>query len=79
MRLFSAMKMGNKRWFSKKINKESWPWSRKLFTKHRFGWKRIEFQSKFLDSVLFRIISVLEAIALVAVLCFFFCCCGGHL
>ncbi|GLU22703.1 hypothetical protein SLE2022_387590 [Rubroshorea leprosula] len=32
----------------------------------------------FMDDVLFRIVSVFEAIVLVVALCFFYLCCGCH-
>ncbi|KAK6932230.1 hypothetical protein RJ641_001854 [Dillenia turbinata] len=44
-----------------------------------FRWKRLNIQLSFLDDVLFKIVSVLEAIVLLSTLCFFFLCCGCHI
>ncbi|CAN1150307.1 hypothetical protein LINPERPRIM_LOCUS18289 [Linum perenne] len=54
-----------------KFNKESLKWRWK-FLSSAFKSKRI----KIVDDVLFRIASVLEAIALVATVAFFYLCCG---
>ncbi|KAK6268510.1 hypothetical protein QUC31_012670 [Theobroma cacao] len=68
---------GTKRWvlFKRLIKKESWRWK---FLGSAFKWKRLNIQLSFVDDVLFRIASVLEAIFLVATLCFFYLCCGCH-
>ncbi|OMO78564.1 hypothetical protein COLO4_24713 [Corchorus olitorius] len=57
------------------IKKESWRWK---ILGSGFKWKRLNIQLSFIDDVLFRIASVLEAIYLVATLCFFYLCCGCH-
>ncbi|KAL7211473.1 hypothetical protein ACSBR2_014355 [Camellia fascicularis] len=44
-----------------------------------FRWKRLRFQLWFVDGFLFKIVSVFEAIFLVATLCFFYLCCGCHI
>ncbi|GKU94213.1 hypothetical protein SLEP1_g7739 [Rubroshorea leprosula] len=43
-----------------------------------FKWRRLNLQLSFIDNLIFRIASVLEAIVLVATLCFFYLCCGCH-
>ncbi|CAA3000896.1 AF211538_1Avr9 Cf-9 rapidly elicited 180, partial [Olea europaea subsp. europaea] len=43
-------------------------------------WKRrFSLHLWFVDDILFKIVSIFEAIILVATLCFFFLCCGCHL
>ncbi|KAJ9153202.1 hypothetical protein P3X46_026667 [Hevea brasiliensis] len=64
--------------FGKLKIKESWRW-RWRFLGSAFKWKRIHFQLSFVDDVLFKIVSVFEAIVLVATLCFFYLCCGCHI
>lgn len=46
-----------------------------------FRWKRVTVNIKvsFFDEVLFKILSVVEAIVLVSTLCFFYVCCGCHI
>ncbi|XP_068668938.1 uncharacterized protein [Aristolochia californica] len=67
-----------KRWFKlKKMSKESWPW--RFHIPPVWRWKRLDFQLSILDDVLFKIVSIVEAILLVSVLCFFFLCCGCHI
>ncbi|CAA3014509.1 AF211538_1Avr9 Cf-9 rapidly elicited 180, partial [Olea europaea subsp. europaea] len=42
-------------------------------------WKtRFSLRLLFVDNILFKIVSIFEAIILVATLCFFFLCCGCH-
>ncbi|KAJ4837196.1 hypothetical protein Tsubulata_028138 [Turnera subulata] len=60
-----------------KANKDSWRWKLK-YLGSAFKWKRVNLQLSFFDDVLFKIVSVLEAIVLVASLAFFFLCCGCH-
>nr|DAD33832.1 TPA_asm: hypothetical protein HUJ06_012683 [Nelumbo nucifera] len=67
--------MGIKRWPFKKLGKYSWPWR---FRSSGFRWKRLDFHLSFFDDVLFKILSVFEAIFLVSTLCFFYLCCGCH-
>lgn len=58
----------------RKIREEcKWKW--KLISSG-FRWKRLRFQLSFVDEVAFRIMYVLEAIVLVASLCFFYLFCG---
>ncbi|XP_038723784.1 uncharacterized protein LOC120015427 [Tripterygium wilfordii] len=62
--------------FLKRIRKESWRWK---FLGPAFKWKRLNnIRVSFFDDVLFKIISVLEAVVLVATVSFFFLCCGCH-
>ncbi|KAJ9135892.1 hypothetical protein P3X46_033017 [Hevea brasiliensis] len=68
-----------KMWLFRKLKvKESWRW-RWRFLGSAFKWKRKHFQLSFVDDVLFKIVSVFEAIVLVATLCFFYLCCGCHI
>ncbi|GMP47952.1 hypothetical protein CsSME_00015479 [Camellia sinensis var. sinensis] len=70
------MEMKKKVWSLKKVKKELWPWSLS-----DFKWKKPNFQLQkisIVDDLLFRILSVFEAIVLVSTLCFFFLCCGCH-
>ncbi|CAI0475104.1 unnamed protein product [Linum tenue] len=60
-----------------KFNKESLRWRWKFLTSV-FKWKRVNLQISLVDDVLFKIVSVLEAIVLVATLSFFYLCCGCH-
>nr|UYM26426.1 PAP1 [Diospyros kaki] len=53
--------------------------SRWWFRSSGLRWKKLSFQLWFVDGFLFKIVSVLEAIALVATLCFFYLCCGCHI
>jgi hypothetical protein len=64
------------RWsFFKRLRSERQRWS---FFGSGFKWRRLNLQLSFVDDVLFRILSVFEAIVLVATLCFFYLCCGCH-
>ncbi|KAF3449907.1 hypothetical protein FNV43_RR05986 [Rhamnella rubrinervis] len=68
--------MGKKRWllFFKRLRKQpAWRW--KLFGS-AFKWKRLNIQVSFVDDVLFKIVSVFEAIVLVINVSFFYLCCG---
>ncbi|KAK4782539.1 hypothetical protein SAY86_016641 [Trapa natans] len=44
-------------------------------------WKKLatSIRVSIFDTVLFKIVSVVEAIALVSTLCFFYLCCGCHI
>ncbi|KAG5527210.1 hypothetical protein RHGRI_028195 [Rhododendron griersonianum] len=44
-----------------------------------FRWKGLRFRIWFVDGFLFKILSICEAIVLVANLCFFYLCCGCHI
>ncbi|KAG4146356.1 hypothetical protein ERO13_D05G152400v2 [Gossypium hirsutum] len=68
---------GTKRWvlFKRFVTKEAWRW--KCFGS-AFKWKRLNIKRSFVDNVVFKLVSVLEAIYLVATLCFFYLCCGCH-
>ncbi|PIA51830.1 hypothetical protein AQUCO_01000009v1 [Aquilegia coerulea] len=69
--------MGKKKWSLKKISKEVWPRRWRLFSSYGgFKWKRLDFKKSFLDNFIFGIISVFEAIVLVATVGFFYCFCG---
>ncbi|KAI3466809.1 hypothetical protein Pfo_023472 [Paulownia fortunei] len=73
--------------FFKRLTKKSsggggsggaWRW--KLKSSTGFRWKRrFNLHLWLVDSFLFKIVSVFEAIVLVSRLCFFFLCCGCHL
>ncbi|KAL7142519.1 hypothetical protein ABFS83_08G128700 [Erythranthe nasuta] len=57
----------------------AWRWRRKSSRSDGFRWKkRFNLYHWIVDSLLFRIVSVLEAVVLVSRLCFFFLCCGCH-
>ncbi|XP_015574970.1 uncharacterized protein LOC8264139 [Ricinus communis] len=74
----SSRRKKMKMWLLRRMKvKESWRW-RWRFLGSAFKWKRVNLQLSFLDNLLFKIMSLLEAIVLVATLCFFFLCCGCH-
>ncbi|EYU43274.1 hypothetical protein ABFS82_08G130800 [Erythranthe guttata] len=57
----------------------AWRWRRKSSRSDGFRWKKkFNLYHWIVDSLLFRIVSVLEAVVLVSRLCFFFLCCGCH-
>ncbi|XP_050383364.1 uncharacterized protein LOC126800117 [Argentina anserina] len=65
-----------KSWSLKKvISKELWP--RKFSSV--FRWKRVDLRLTIIDDIIFKILSVVEAVVLVSTLCFFFLCCGCHI
>ncbi|KAL5577193.1 hypothetical protein UlMin_018892 [Ulmus minor] len=84
--------MGKKRWlFFKKLRKEeespsssspplptssSWRLRWKFLFGSAFKWKRVNLKLSFFDDVLFRVVSVFEAIVLVITVGFFYLCCG---
>ncbi|KAG5235203.1 DUF561 domain-containing [Salix suchowensis] len=57
--------------------KDSWRWRLK-FLGSAFKWKRLNIHISFFDDLIFKLVSVLEAIVLVITVCFFFLCCGCH-
>ncbi|XP_004491324.1 uncharacterized protein [Cicer arietinum] len=58
----------------KKVKKEIWPLR---FT--AFKWKRLDnLQTTFMDTVVYRLLSVAEAVVLVSTVCFFYLFCGCH-
>ncbi|KAK8273977.1 hypothetical protein V6Z11_D10G042800 [Gossypium hirsutum] len=64
--------------FKRLMKKELWRWK---FLGSAFKWKKmpsLNIHLSFIDDVLFKIASVLEAIFLVSTLCFFYLCCGCH-
>ncbi len=67
--------MGKKLWSMKTVSKEQWP--RRLFT--TFRWKRLDFQTIVIKGVVFKMLSVVEAVVLVSTLCFFYLCCGCNI
>ncbi|XP_062026683.1 uncharacterized protein LOC133742967 [Rosa rugosa] len=72
----STASTSTKTWSLKKvISKELWP--RKLSSV--FRWKRVDLRLRIIDDVVFKILSVVEAVVLVSTLCFFFLCCGCHI
>ncbi|GMN43300.1 hypothetical protein TIFTF001_012504 [Ficus carica] len=81
--------MGKKRWmFFRKLKKESSsssatpppspPPKRWRLFGSAFKWRRLSLQLSFFDDVLFRVVSVLEAVVLVITLAFFYLFCGCH-
>ncbi|KAL2316815.1 hypothetical protein Fmac_030691 [Flemingia macrophylla] len=51
----------------------------KLWLKKVFRWKRVHLlQTTIMDTVVFKILSLAEALVLVSTLCFFYLCCGCH-
>jgi hypothetical protein len=71
------MEFKKNRWmFFKRLRRETWRWN---LVGTAFKWRRMNLlQMSFLDDMIFRILSVFEAIVLVATLCFFYLCCGCH-
>ncbi|KAJ8762026.1 hypothetical protein K2173_006628 [Erythroxylum novogranatense] len=66
-------------WMFRKLKlKEVWGW-RWSFWRSAFKWKRHALQLWLIDDLMFKIVSVLEAIVLVTNLCFFYLCCGCHI
>lgn len=71
--------MGMKRWaLLKRLRKGA---TMKWKLPGALRWKKMatSIRVSIFDSLLFKIISVLEAIALVSTLCFFYFCCGCHI
>ncbi|XP_026390634.1 uncharacterized protein LOC113286154 [Papaver somniferum] len=84
--------MAIKRWFFKKqrqqhqqqeeeeegssSKQDSWKFK---FSSSSFKFKYLNIHISFLDDILFKIISVFEAILLVSALCFFYLFCGCHI
>ncbi|XP_077249531.1 uncharacterized protein LOC143889242 [Tasmannia lanceolata] len=66
--------MGIIRKFKKK-SKEAWAWLWR-FGRSVFGWKHLKLKVCTMDDILFRILSVVEAIIVVSGLIFFYFCCG---
>ncbi|KAL4298821.1 uncharacterized protein LOC130941874 [Arachis stenosperma] len=65
-----------KLWLKKLVKKELWQFTR-LFSCASFrGWKRLDIQTTVVDTVVFKILSAVEAVVLVSTLCFFYLCCG---
>ncbi|WCJ27372.1 hypothetical protein M5689_009120 [Euphorbia peplus] len=64
-----------KMWFNRKLKVKDASWRYKL---NIFKWKRLNLNMSFLDTLVFKIMSVFEAIVLVGTLSFFFLCCGCH-
>ncbi|KAI4295411.1 hypothetical protein L6164_035459 [Bauhinia variegata] len=72
------MEKGKTRWlFFKRLRKES---SLKLkLLVSAFKWKKVNvFPVSFMRDVIFKVVSVFEAIVLVLALSFFYLCCGCH-
>ncbi|KAF7833503.1 putative transmembrane protein [Senna tora] len=60
-------------WLKKKMmSKEAW-WR---ISPSSFRWKRLDLQTTIVDTVVFKVVSVVEGVVLVSTLCFFFLCCG---
>ncbi|KAJ1383129.1 hypothetical protein SESBI_43661 [Sesbania bispinosa] len=60
-------------WSFKRLSKELWP---RRFSS--FRWKRLHLHTTIMDTVVFKIVSVVEGVVLVSTLCFFYLCCGCH-
>ncbi|XP_027369001.1 uncharacterized protein LOC113874916 [Abrus precatorius] len=60
----------------KKNKKKSSTWLKKKWRFSAFRWKRLDFQTTIVDTVVFKILCVAEAVVLVSTLCFFYLCCG---
>ncbi|CAL0315870.1 unnamed protein product [Lupinus luteus] len=43
-----------------------------------FRWNSLHLQNTIMDTLVFKILSVVEAVVLVSTLCFFYLCYGGH-
>ncbi|CAL9751016.1 unnamed protein product [Musa acuminata subsp. burmannicoides] len=56
-----------------------WPWKLRFATSWRWKCPSFLLRFSFLDDLLFRILYCLEAVVLVAALCFFYLCCGCHI
>ena len=56
-----------------------WPWKLGFATSWRWKCPSLLLRFSFLDDLLFRILYCLEAVVLVAALCFFYLCCGCHI
>ncbi|KAG6583910.1 hypothetical protein SDJN03_19842, partial [Cucurbita argyrosperma subsp. sororia] len=62
--------------FKRSLRRES---SKMKLLGSAFKWKRLtNLQISFMDNLLFKIVSMLEGVVLVATLCFFFLCFGCH-
>lgn len=64
---------GKKRWFFKRLRKESLRWK---FLWPAFKLKRLTLPVSFVNDVVFKVVSAFEAIVLVLTVCFFYLCCG---
>ncbi|KAE9614833.1 hypothetical protein Lalb_Chr04g0248851 [Lupinus albus] len=66
------MMMGKKSSWVKKMMKKEYLCS-------AFKWKKtLHLQTNIMDTIVFKILSFVEALVLVSTLCFFYFCCGGH-
>ncbi|OIW16310.1 hypothetical protein TanjilG_19026 [Lupinus angustifolius] len=65
------------------MGKKSSSWVKKVMKKEYlssvFRWKNtLNLQTNIMDTIVFKILSFVEALVLVSTLCFFYLCCGGH-
>ncbi|KAE9606317.1 hypothetical protein Lalb_Chr10g0106611 [Lupinus albus] len=62
--------------------KSSFWWLKKVMRKEYlscvFRWKRLHVQTTIMDTIIFKILSLVEPIVLLSTLCFFYFCYGGH-
>ncbi|KAJ0051714.1 hypothetical protein Pint_01403 [Pistacia integerrima] len=67
----------SKTWsFKKRTSKENLVWPLPWKISNAFKWKRLDFQVKIFDDLVFKVMSVVEAVVLISTVCFFFLCCG---
>ncbi|RHN66850.1 hypothetical protein MtrunA17_Chr3g0096231 [Medicago truncatula] len=60
-------------WSFKKLSKEQLrPWK----FSHGFHWKRLHLRTTIMDTVVFKIVYVVEGVVIVSSFCFFYLCCG---
>ena len=69
--------LGKKRWllFTRSMRKESWS-VRWKYLGSAFKFRPLNLQLSFYDDVVFKIVSVFEAIVLALSIAFFYLCCG---
>ncbi|PKA61230.1 hypothetical protein AXF42_Ash006127 [Apostasia shenzhenica] len=70
--------MGNSApgWFKRLRRRRSCQWQLKLSISRSWRWLRLSLGFSVVEDVAFRVISVLEAVALLASISCFFLCCG---
>ncbi|CAL0317508.1 unnamed protein product [Lupinus luteus] len=62
------------------LGKKSWFWwLKKVMRKeYLFRWKPLHVHTTIMDTIVFKILSLLEPLLLLSTLCFFYFCYGGH-
>ncbi|XP_074574700.1 uncharacterized protein LOC141831182 [Curcuma longa] len=74
--------MIRKRGWFRQLDKERrrhWPWKLSFSASWLWRWKRPKLRFSLLDDLAFRFLYCLEAVVLVAGLCFFYLFCGCHI